>query len=725
MINKQRLINVSNRLPIKLDRSKIEKSSGGLVAALDGIQDEYEFVWIGWLGNVIQSESRKEIIANTLKEKYNYLPVFLNKSEVDGYYHGFSNAGLWPLLHYMSLYTVYEEKWFNEYRKANEKFADAVLEIANDGDLVWVHDYHLFLLPSLLKKRRPSLKIGFFLHTPFPSYEIFRCHPNRKELLKGLLGADLIGFHTFGYLRHFRSAILRILGVESEINNFSWKGYRKQIGVFPIGINWKSFEDTLQTELYQKQLTQYKDRFGGKKIVLSVERLDYSKGIPRRLQAIEHFLKNYPEEQNTTIFLFIAVPSRESVEKYKDIRDEILHMVGHINGQYTTLENVPIHFINRAISFHELCALYSLADVCLVTPLIDGMNLVAKEYIACQTSENGVLILSEFAGAAQELFNAIQVNPYDIQDVSSALYHALHSTPQENKENIAPMRSRIIKHNATAWAESFIHTLVTTYDSDTTQQKTKRPGKNIVDRFAFSDLKKALFLDYDGSLREFEKDPKAAVPSDFLRSLFELLAQRSDFDVYIISGRKPEFLDEHLGRYGFSLIGEHGYVIKSESELWSPLHVNIDLSWKDQVREIFELFTLATPGSSIEEKTSSIVWHYRKADPEFGYWKAGELIGNLTEIISNMPVEVHHGKKIVEVNSQLINKGKAIEKILEQKSFETILCIGDDQTDETMFKLRDRGVITIKVGKGDTEAEYRLSAPKQVHQFLHQLVSTQ
>jgi len=719
----QKLINVSNRLPIKKEGNTYKKSSGGLVAAMSGVRDLLDFVWVGWTEASADSAEEKQKIKSDIAEQFNYRPVFLEESEINDYYHGVCNSSLWPLLHYMATYADYNENWFPAYKTANQKFAEAVLEVAEENDMVWVHDYHLFLVPAILKAAMPSLKIGFFLHTPFPSYEIFRCHPMRQALIEGLLGADLIGFHTFGYLRHFRSTILRIAGIESEINNFTWNGQKKQIGVFPIGINWTGFEKILQSDAHGNELAKYRKQFKNKKVVLSVERLDYSKGIPRKLQAIEEFLITHPEEINNTVFMFISVPSRESVDTYRELKEEIEYTVGRINGQYSTLQNVPIHFLNQSVSQNELCALYSLADVCLVTPLMDGMNLVAKEYVACQTSGKGVLILSEFAGAAQELFNAILINPYNITEVAQAIHRALNMSEDEKDGRVEPMRSRVIEYNSVFWADSFIEALRESGSADSyTPQIVKKPGRDIIKQFRANNKRKALFLDYDGTLIEFERKPDAAIPTAELKSILHALSRREDISTHIVSGRKAEFLEKHLGNYNFTLIAEHGYMIKEPGKEWRLLNPAVDLSWKKQVKEVLELFLLSTPGTSIEEKTSALVWHYRKADPEFGLWKAHELLEHLTGIIANMPVEAHHGKMIIEVNSQLINKGSAVERIMHGNNFDMVLCIGDDQTDETMFRLKDKGVITVKVGKEDTEAKYRLPAPIQVREFLKGII---
>jgi trehalose 6-phosphate synthase/phosphatase len=710
------LIVVSNRLPVTIGKT-IEKSSGGLVYAMEGVDYSTGFQWLGWAGGVVDDPSRRDRITKELTERFNYKPIFLSKQKADDYYTGYSNSSLWPLLHYISTYARYEEVWWESYQKVNQLFAENVSDLAKAGDIVWVHDYHLMLLPSMLRKQRPDLKIGFFLHTPFPSYELFRCSPNREELLEGLLGADLIGFHTFGYLRHFRSTVLRLLGLESKIDLIPTETHATAIGVYPIGINSEKFLKELQSDEYHLHMREYGEIFQGKKIVLSVERLDYTKGIPRRLDAIERYLSQ-SERRDDIVFIFINVPSRESVQEYQDLLEDLQGRVSQINGQYATIKNVPIHFIHKSINFSELSALYSLADVAIVTPLIDGMNLVAKEYLACQQDKNGVLILSEFAGAAQELPNALIVNPYNINEVALSIEKALMLTEAERQKMVMPMKERVIKYDARYWAETFIQDLLATSKKKDVPPDTKELSSEVTDLMcAAKNL--GLFLDYDGTLAELKKKPSDALPDKEIKELFSKLQNAKSGDIFIISGRTKEDMDQWFTQYDFNLIAEHGYYYKHHNALeWIEFYSQAELSWKNQIIDIFQLYTGMTPGSFIEEKTSSVVWHYRNSDPEFGSWKAHQLVAELYEVLSNLPVEIHHGKKIVEVSSIQINKGGVLEHFMLLNKYDAVLCAGDDETDESMFRLTADNIISIKIGKEDTAAKFRVSSPRAFRYFL-------
>src|SRR3984957_16083124 len=464
------------------------------------------------------------------------------------------------------------------------------------------------LLPAMLRAAAPNLKIGFFLHTPFPAYEIFRCHPRRRELVAGLLGADRIGFHAFGYLRHFCSTVQRLLDIETELTHIPSGGRSTALGVYPIVINAPKFEQTLDSKEFHRRREELRLANEGKRLVVSVERMDYTKGILRRLEAIDNFLGG-SDKTDAIRFIFVSVPSREGIEEYQRLVKEVESRVGQLNGKYATLLNSPIHFIHGSIPFVDLCALYALADIALVTPLIDGMNLVAKEFIACQRENAGLLILSEFAGAAEELFNALLVNPYDSAAVAGTLTDALAMPTEEKRDRILPMRERVMRYDARHWARSFIDDLLSGTISDIrTAQIDTREAREQIEQALSAGKRIALFLDYDGTLREIELDPRAAKPHADIEALLHRLSQQANVDVTIISGRSQEDLEEFLGSYPFRLIAEHGASRRQpRKKEWERLDRNINYAWKEELLTILRLYEQATPGSNIEEKHSSIV----------------------------------------------------------------------------------------------------------------------
>ncbi len=713
-----RLLIVANRLPVTLTEGGVKKSSGGLVAALEGVaKEDYAVRWVGWPGGEVPGD-RQPAVRQMLHEQAGATAVFLSADEVAGYYHGFSNASLWPLLHDLPTRFAFDAAWWDVYRAVNRQFADAVLEELGDADdaLVWIHDYQLMLLPAMLREARPGLRIGFFLHTPFPPYETFRYLPRRAEVVAGLLGADLIGFHTFGYLRHYRDCVLRLLGLDTDMTRIRAADRTRALAAYPIGINAPKADAELRRPEFVAERERLRQAHGGKRLVVSVERLDYTKGILQRLDAIDHYLDRCAAKAEDVKFVFVSVPSREEVDEYRTLKAEVEAAVGRINGRHATASHSPIHFVYGSVNYTELMALYSLAAVALVTPLIDGMNLVAKEYVAAQDVSDhgnpGVLVLSEFAGAAEELFNATIVNPYDVDAVATAIADALAVPPAEARRRMAPMRQRVMAFDAARWAKHFVDDLRAA--DPLADQPTGDPAeaqRRLRDAIA-QGKRVALFLDYDGTLREIVTDPAAAAPTAEMAELFRRLADLKGVDVTIISGRQAKDLDRFVGGFPFALVGEHGADLRpAGSRAWERMDLDVNYGWKEQVRPVLDLFEASTPGSFIEDKRTSLVWHYRRADPEFGSWKANQLAAELAAVSANEPVTVRHGKKIVETTSAEVNKGAAVDRLIHGKGYDLVLCAGDDTTDETMFRLTAEHLVCVRVGRGETRAGYRVADP--------------
>jgi len=714
----KQLFSISCLLPSGDETAPKKQTSTELETRITGADgNPYEVLRIGWTGGAAPAHNRREELARQLLAAQRRIPVFLENNDIRDFFNGFCHTSLWPILHYLPGDAGYDERWYTAYRAVNELFAAKVIERYRPGDLVWVHDYHLMLVPRLIRAALPEARIGFFLHTPFPSFELFRFHPNRTELLNGLLGADLVGFQTFGYLRHFRSTVLRLLGIESEINLIPHEGAFTAIGVHPVGVKCNLIEHARQSPDYRHHVETHRRTFGDRKVVLSLDRLDASQGLLKKLAAIESFLDRNPAARDQTVFIMLVSPSGVHSDTVDHLTHEIEHAVGRINGRFSSVDSIPIHYLNRWVSFDEVCALYTLADVALVTPLMDGMNIIAKEYVASKGEVgSGVLILSEFAGASEELFNAIRVNPYNHDQMCAALEQALAMPIEEQRRRLQAMLHRVTEHDAFRWAATFVRELEKA--SAPENGATRTLDGDVIDRFRDRALRKALFLDYDGSLREFVDSPEDAVPSDELIAILESFDRRDDLDVFIVSGRDRDFLDQHFGRFGFTLVSEHGFFFKRPGADWQTMAGDIDLSWKDTIKDIFRMYSLSTPSTKVEEKHSAIVWHYRQADPEFGAWKAASLLGELTETLSNLPVSVHQGQKIIEVSSQHVSKGIAVARFMNEGKYDLCLCAGDDKTDETMLYFDDPAVVTVKIGDKDTDAHYRVPTPKRFRQFL-------
>ena len=714
------LINVSNRLPIKIENG-IKANAGGLVSAFHDIKAKMDFSWFGWSGTFEKTKSQKTKIINALKP-YQYHPIFINQNDIACYYDGFCNSSLWPLLHYFPSHYKYQYEWYLSYLKVNETFAECLIEKAPQNSFIWIHDYHLFLLPLMLKQSRPDLTIGFFLHTPFPSYEIFRIHPKRRDLLKGLMGSDLIGFHTYSYLRHFKSAILRILEFECTAFKIKHQSHTTELGVFPIGISYQHFKQICMSKDCQNRLKKLTKTTYKKKVLLSVERLDYTKGILEKLQAIDVFLDQNPNWLGQVSFIQVAVPSRLNNTSNQELVKEIEINVSKINGKYATLDFTPIHFIYHAISNEDLCALYQRADVALVTPLIDGMNLVAKEYIACKQENPAVLILSEFAGAAQELQDALSINPHDAWKFAKAIKVALEMSHEEALKRNKNMLNIVKKNDSRFWATRFLMQLTSQSKHTVRRQNVFQNNRDDILKEIQTAKTPFFFFDYDGTLREIEKMAHLASPTEEIFKLLNMLISNYTH-ICIISGRPKDDLENWFAKLRVHLVAEHGYFIKQVNQDWCSLIEDSAFSWKSSFIPIMSDFSLSTPGSYLEEKHSSLVWHYRRCDPDFGHWKAQQLFSELHSMTHYLPVKIQKGfKKTVEVSSSQVNKGLAVKKLIEDKGIDKVFCFGDDITDESMFELNLKGLISVKIGSNQSLARYRLSTPQELRSLFLNMI---
>ncbi|KAF4775498.1 glycosyltransferase family 20 [Colletotrichum scovillei] len=483
-----RLLLLSNRLPITIKRSddgsySFSMSSGGLVTGLSGLSKTTSFQWYGWPGLEVP-ENEIAGMKQRLKDEYDAHPVFIDDELADKHYNGFSNSILWPLFHYHPGEITFDESAWAAYREVNRLFAKAVVQDVQDGDLIWVHDYHLMLLPEMLREEigdsKKNVKIGFFLHTPFPSSEIYRILPVREALLTGVLDCDLIGFHTYDYARHFLSSCSRILGTPTTPNGVDYNGKFVTVGAFPIGIDPEKFVEGLKKPKVQERIDALTRKFNGVKLIVGVDRLDYIKGVPQKLHALEVFLTEHPEWIGKIVLVQVAVPSRQDVEEYQNLRAVVNELVGRINGKFGTIEFMPIHFLHQSVSFDELTALYAVSDVCLVSSTRDGMNLVSYEYIATQRERHGVMILSEFTGAAQSLNGSLIVNPWNTEELANAIHDAVTMSPEQRETNYKKLERYVFKYTSSWWGQSFVAEM-TRLSQEATQSKTlKNVGGNVI-----------------------------------------------------------------------------------------------------------------------------------------------------------------------------------------------------------------------------------------------------
>lgn len=730
-VSKRKLLVVSNRLPVSVSRVGGElvftESSGGLATAMSSLDEQTtERIWVGWPGielEELKPGEKKQIIARL--SEMGCHPVFLNKEQVKNFYSGYANDTIWPLFHYFQSYTQHNSDYWSAYKQVNDLYAHEVLRIVDKETDIWVHDYHLMLLPKLLRDKESDLSIGFFLHVPFPSYEVFRQLANGEQLLEGMLGADLIGFHIYDYVRHFLSSVLRTTGRDSKDGVLNINGRTVKADAFPIGIDFDKFSNASKTKISKKYFKELKKLYKDQRVILSVDRLDYSKGIPKRLEAFEQLLGSNKSLHKKIVLIILAVPSRSDVNTYQELRDSIELSVSRINGIYSTVDWTPINYQYKNTPFEELSAIYRLADIALVTPLRDGMNLVAKEYVAANKDSTGVLILSEMAGAADELLEAIKINPNNTDSIEKAILQSLAMPKKEQKTRLKAMNAIISKYTVQKWGQDFVSELSEVKRLQQNKAKT-RVNKHTLDEIREEFIKakqRTIFLDYDGTLVRLQPDHKANIkPSRKLSATLARLANSKDTQVCIISGRNYKTLQKWLGSIrSLSLIAEHGAWIKTNGK-WTKAAASI----KDEEKAILSAMdhiTKRTPGSEVEQKTTSLVWHYRKVPSELAYVRKMNLLRELHNVISGNNLSIHQGSKIIEVKPKSINKGNVVGTILKDNPADFILCIGDDYTDEDMFKTLPGSAYTVKVGHEPTVARLWVDNVDDVAEILESLVN--
>ncbi|CAA3029350.1 alpha,alpha-trehalose-phosphate synthase [UDP-forming] 1 [Olea europaea subsp. europaea] len=695
---RQRLLVVANRLPVSAVRKDkdswlLEINAGGLVSAL--LVKDFEARWIGWAGVNVPDEVGQKALTKALAEK-RCIPVFLDEEIVHQYYNGYCNNILWPLFHYLGLpqedrlaTTRSFQSQFAAYKKANQMFADVVNKHYVEGDVVWCHDYHLMFLPKCLKERNSKMKVGWFLHTPFPSSEIHKTLPSRSELLNAVIAADLVGFHTYDYARHFVSACTRILGIEATPEGVEDQGRLTRVAAFPIGIDSERFIRALGVPQVQKHMKELKERFDGRKVMLGVDRLDMIKGIPQKLLAFEKFLEEKPSWHDKVVLLQIAVPTRTDVPEYQKLSSQVHEIVGRINGRFGTLTAVPIHHLDRSLDFQALCALYAVTDVALVTSLRDGMNLVSYEFVACQDSKKGVLILSEFAGAAQSLgAGAILVNPWNVTEVAAAIEQALIMPAEEREKRHQHNFEHVSSHTAQQWAEFFVSEL-----NDTVIEAQERI-RRVPPQLVFSDAIKhylqstnrLLILGFNATLTE-PVDTPGRRRGDQIKEMelklhpelkvpLKMLCNDPNTTIVVLSGSERSVLDDNFGDFDMWLAAENGMFLRSAKGRWMttmPEHLNMD--WVDSVKHVFEYFTARTPRSHFERRETSLVWNYKYTDIEFGRLQARDMLQHLwTGPIGNSSVDVVQGSHSVEMRAVGVTKGAAIERILGEIVHSKAIC---------------------------------------------------
>jgi trehalose 6-phosphate synthase/phosphatase len=724
------LILISNRLSVSVEKKKgkleFKPSMGGLATGLSSLDQEYKLLWIGWPGlpaDELSEEDRREIVP-VLRQKYNSIPVDLTREELKSFYYGFCNNIVWPLFHYFPSYAYYDNTFWESYRRVNSIYLEKVLEVAGADDTIWIHDYQLMLLPQMIREKVPEARIGFFLHIPFPSFEVFRLLPWRTEILTGLLGADLIGFHAYDYARHFISSVRRLLGVENSMGYVQHEQRLSRVDVFPMGIDYKKYSTALSDGNVKKQLATAARELKGFKVILSVDRLDYTKGIPERLKGYELLLEHNPQYLEKVVLLLIAVPSRTKVHRYRALKKEVDEQISTINGSYGTIGWVPIHYFYRGFAFDRLSAFYGLADVLLVTPLRDGMNLVAKEFVATHRDSGGVLILSETAGSAREMGEALLINPNNSGEIAAALKTALEMDKEEQLERNAVMNERLSRYDIVAWTKDFLNKLKQVREVQESYLMKRMAGSfkdELIASYRQAETR-LIILDYDGTLVPFSGRPRKASPDRELVELLSALASDPSNDVVVASGRMRNIMNDWFAELNVSLIACHGAWLKPKGREWR-LSEALSNDWKEQLLPIFQLFKDRTPGSTVEEKEYALAWHYRNAEPELAALRASEFKDILFSFTGDLNLDVLEGKSVLEIKPVNVSKARAVSKWLPANSWQFIMAAGDDNNDEVMFSELPATAYTIKIGMDISEARYYLESPTQLRRLLYEITS--
>ncbi|WP_322905722.1 bifunctional alpha,alpha-trehalose-phosphate synthase (UDP-forming)/trehalose-phosphatase [Paenibacillus campi] len=724
-----KIIFVSNRLPVTVKKQESDlqysKSIGGLATGLKSYHEQGDTIWAGWPGVSSDdlNEHDMETINSELRDQYNCLPIFLSEQEIEQYYEGFCNETIWPLFHYFTNMTEYNSETWEAYKQVNQKFFDSIDSIIEPNDTIWIHDYQLMLLPQMIREKYPDTQIGFFLHIPFPSFEIYRLLIWREEILRGLLGANLIGFHTYDYVRHFLSSVRRLLGKEHNLYKINYETYTVQVEAFPMGIDYDFFAKSSGTDNLSNEARDFVESTRTVQNIISVDRLDYTKGLPERIKAFKQFLQKYPEYHEKVRLNLIVAPSRVGVEAYDALKSEIEGLVSAVNGQFGTVSWMPVWFFFRTFSQEDLIAFYRNSDVLLVTPLRDGMNLVAKEYIAARSDYKGMLVMSETAGAASELGEAVIVNANDYGAIAAGIKTALDMPDHEKIERNKMLHRRISRYNVKFWADEFLETLKATAESlvETKDLVDIKSEPSTVETAYMNGSNRVLFLDYDGTLVGFKPTPDQARPDEELRGILRKLCDDPRNTVVIITGRDRDVMDNWLGDLNLYIIASHGLWLREPQGDWK-MTMSVDNDWKDSVRHVLEMYTDRTPGSLIEEKEYSLAWHYRQCEPEIGIQKRNELREALISITQSMSLGILEGNKVLEIKDTRMNKGHGAHQMLQNKDFDFIFGVGDDHTDEDLFTALPDDAFSIKVGAGNTNANYRLKSFRNIRQLLKRFI---
>ncbi len=713
---------VSNRLPVTVQKvdGKLEyqASMGGVATGLSSFVKGRKNKWIGWPGIASEDLTEKEkhdVSVELMKQ--NCVPVFLSKKQLDDFYNGYSNSLLWPLFHNLPM-AQSESRWWKAYKTVNAAFSEVVLNITHSNSSIWVQDYQLMLLPEMLKSAQPRLHIGFFLHIPFPTFKTYSKLPEAEQLVRGMLGADLIGFHTTGYVDDFVKTVQGFDLALNADNQLILPDRTVRVTDFPMGIDYEKFTSARKSPPIKAAVKELKKKYKGKKIIAGVDRLDITKGFVERLEAYREFLRQYPREHGRIVFVLVGAPSRGEISAYKKLSAKVGKLVKEINDEFGTSKWEPIDYNDKGLKFEEVTALFQIADIAFVAPLKDGMNLVAKEYIASKKN-NGVLILSDTAGAAQELQDALLVNHKKPDTLVAAIDQALHMRKREVRGRFKRMQKHLAANTVHTWANDFVTTLQKPV-AGTPRLLTRRLSKRLqlgLMKSYIAAQKRLIFLDYDGTLVPFHDNyDHSKVPKGLLDTL-QKLSEDPRNTIVVVSGRSAQDLDDRFDTMNLNLVAEHGAMTKKSGNKRWQTQSRAESEWKQLIMPVLEKYAAKTPNARVEEKPHSLVWHYRQSPAYFAQKYVVILKRVLRPMLSGYGLALFQGNKILEIKNPAITKGAVVHKWLNA-GYDFTLALGDDYTDEDMFTALPLTSYTIKVRSGRTAARYRLESDIDVRELL-------
>lgn len=719
-----RLFIISNRLPVKATKEGngfvLSRSKEGLATGLDSLDTDIEKHWIGWPGISVESDSEKQQLQAQLQPLHCY-PVFLSGGQLKEYDEEYNHSAAWPPGHYFFSYTPPKNGCWMTYRQINELFYKTALPWVSGDDMIWILDYRLMLLPALLRHSLPRICIGYIHSIPYPFYELFRMLPENGQFIKGLLGSDLVAFHTEDDTRYFMIATQRISGINYSEGEVQLTNRIVHVHAFPMGINYSLYYNFSLDQEVGKFINHIRQVHGNTKLILTVEHLTDSKSILLRLEGFALFLKNHPEYHEKITLFLVVVPCWGKIEPYADLKNRIDETIRAINGEFATIGWMPIRYYSHSFTFAELVALYHGADIALVTPLRNSTNLVAQEYIAAKRDRPGVLILSKTAGKALELTEALLVNPNDINEIQQALLEALRMPEKEQLAKLHRMQAVLARQNADKRATDFVVKLKDIHRKNELLRHKFIENNNLsyIRQMYRCTGHRLIILNYDGTLVDFTPDPKDCYPTPELIDLLTGIATDRKNTVVICSGRDHETLEKWLGHLPLRLAAEHGVFLK-ENGIWHEKpHREI---WNDEIVRLLHSFIKKTPGTMLEIKRTSLVWHYRNIDSWLGFIRERQLVEALKPTCQKLDLQIVEGNKIVEIKSPEYTKGEVVRRLLSRNRYDFFMAIGDDVTDEDLFRALPPEAITIKIGALPGCAKYHLFTPSQTLPFLQRLI---